>query len=262
MGRVGRAALCIGINAYPGTASELRGCVNDAEDWAAELKARGFETLLLLDGDAQKAAMISAIREMVASIGVDELLVVTFSGHGTWMVDEADGRIEALAPYDVKQAGPLRLDVLQELFRTRKAGGRIAFVSDSCHSGTIARKLAPPIALEAPRVRFLPPEHFLEVRQLAIAKLATRFPQSDPSRSDVVSLSAGQSGEYAFELELKGRANGVFTHCALEALKALPANATYQDWYQAVRAYLPSLSHLQRPRLDGPREQVGRSVFD
>ena len=30
-------ALCIGINDYPGTDSDLSGCVNDANDWAAAL---------------------------------------------------------------------------------------------------------------------------------------------------------------------------------------------------------------------------------
>ena len=33
-------ALCIGINNYPGTASDLAGCVNDVDDWAAALEER------------------------------------------------------------------------------------------------------------------------------------------------------------------------------------------------------------------------------
>ena len=37
-----KKALCIGINDYPGTDSDLSGCVNDANDWAAELGGRGF----------------------------------------------------------------------------------------------------------------------------------------------------------------------------------------------------------------------------
>jgi hypothetical protein len=32
-----KRALCIGINNYPGTHMDLNGCVNDANDWAAEL---------------------------------------------------------------------------------------------------------------------------------------------------------------------------------------------------------------------------------
>ena len=37
-----KRALCIGVNNYPGTHMDLEGCVNDAQDWAAELGARGF----------------------------------------------------------------------------------------------------------------------------------------------------------------------------------------------------------------------------
>ncbi|MGE5839594.1 MAG: caspase family protein, partial [Deltaproteobacteria bacterium] len=37
-----KRALCIGINDYPGTGSDLAGCVNDANDWAVLLKKRGF----------------------------------------------------------------------------------------------------------------------------------------------------------------------------------------------------------------------------
>ena len=38
-----KRALCIGINDYPGTGSDLAGCVNDANDWAEALAGRGFE---------------------------------------------------------------------------------------------------------------------------------------------------------------------------------------------------------------------------
>ena len=38
-----KRALCIGINDYPGTGSDLSGCVNDAKDWAGMLTGRGFD---------------------------------------------------------------------------------------------------------------------------------------------------------------------------------------------------------------------------
>ena len=50
-----KKALCIGINNYPGTDMDLRGCVNDAEDWAATLAARGFTVQKLIDAQATKA---------------------------------------------------------------------------------------------------------------------------------------------------------------------------------------------------------------
>ncbi|MFN7677703.1 MAG: caspase family protein, partial [Cyanobacteriota bacterium] len=49
-----KSALCIGINNYPGTDCDLRGCVNDANDWAATLAARGFTVKTLLDNQATK----------------------------------------------------------------------------------------------------------------------------------------------------------------------------------------------------------------
>ena len=36
-------ALCIGINDYPGTQSDLHGCVNDAQRLGARAARRGFE---------------------------------------------------------------------------------------------------------------------------------------------------------------------------------------------------------------------------
>ena len=35
-----RFALCVGVNDYEGPVSGLAGCVNDANDWAAALRAR------------------------------------------------------------------------------------------------------------------------------------------------------------------------------------------------------------------------------
>ena len=60
-----RYALCIGINDYPGTDMDLAGCVNDANDWAAEFAARGFAVTTLLDAEATKAGMQRAMRDVI-----------------------------------------------------------------------------------------------------------------------------------------------------------------------------------------------------
>src|SRR3972149_11336709 len=44
-----RRALCIGINDSPGTDSDLAGCANDANHWAAAFTDRGFAGETLLD---------------------------------------------------------------------------------------------------------------------------------------------------------------------------------------------------------------------
>eukprot|EP01034_Spumella_vulgaris_P021075 gene21075-27035_t len=104
-----KTALCIGINNYPGTHMDLQGCVNDAQDWAAVLTARGYKTTLLLDDKATKAAMVDAMSQLIASGGKDDSLIITYSGHGTYQPDEdgdeVDGLDEALCPYDLQTSG-------------------------------------------------------------------------------------------------------------------------------------------------------------
>jgi hypothetical protein len=62
-------ALCIGINDYPGTGSDLAGCVNDANDWATLLKNRGFLVDKLLDKQAKGDAIREAIEGTVGKAG-------------------------------------------------------------------------------------------------------------------------------------------------------------------------------------------------
>jgi metacaspase-1 len=75
-----KKALCIGINDYPGTESDLSGCLNDAHDWAGILEARQFEVRKLLDAQATKAAMKRAIGDLIAGAAPDDTLVITYSG--------------------------------------------------------------------------------------------------------------------------------------------------------------------------------------
>ena len=58
-----KRALCVGINDYPGTGSDLSGCVNDAKDWTEVLNARGYEVTTLLDGQAKRQALVDGTHE-------------------------------------------------------------------------------------------------------------------------------------------------------------------------------------------------------
>ena len=135
-------ALCIGINDYPGTGSDLAGCVNDANDWAKELRTRGFHVTQLLDRQATGAAMRGAIRSMLASAQSGDLALIQFSGHGSFVDDldgdEPDGTDECLCPYDISSKGPITDDELFSIYSGRPAGVKALMISDSCHSGTVA----------------------------------------------------------------------------------------------------------------------------
>jgi hypothetical protein len=129
--RVGqrRRALCIGINNYPGTHMDLSGCVNDANDWAAELAGRGFAVSKLIDSQATKAAMVNGIQSLIGGAVSGDVLVITYSGHGTYVPDtngdEIDGLDEGALPLrPADRWAALIDDEINTLFSARKAGVR------------------------------------------------------------------------------------------------------------------------------------------
>jgi metacaspase-1 len=260
-----KTALCIGINDYPGTDSDLAGCVNDAKDWADILKARGFSARLLLNRQATGARMREAIKQLLADARSGDSVVIQFSGHGSFVPDqngdEPDGTDECLVPYDVRRNGPITDDELFEILSDRAKGVKLIMVSDSCHSGSVA-KFAPSAtpsggttgAVIRTKTRFLPPGAFLgkrDVSRLGVKRAIRR--SSPPGRYAALLMSGCQDVESSWDAYFKGRPNGAFTFLALRALKRLPKNAQYQRWYKEIRKVLPSQQYPQTPNLYGTR---------
>ncbi|OGQ98147.1 MAG: peptidase C14 [Deltaproteobacteria bacterium RIFOXYD12_FULL_57_12] len=258
-------ALCIGINNYPGTENDLAGCVNDANDWSAALTSRGFTVKQLLEKKATGKAMREAIGAVVTGAKSGDLVVVQYSGHGSFVPDldgdEPDGTDECLCPYDISKNGPLTDDELFDLYSARATGVRVVMISDSCHSGTVARfaPISTPASTAgdaAPRrlVRFLPPATFLSRTELAKLGISRAMRRSNPPGRYAALLLAGcQDTEYSYDAYFQGRPNGAFSFVALRALAKLAASATYSAWYKAIRAALPSQQYPQTPNLFGTR---------
>jgi hypothetical protein len=277
--RMSNKALCIGINDYPGTRMDLNGCVNDANDWSEVLSARGFTVKKLLDATATKASMVDAIRNLIGGAVAGDSIVITYSGHGTYAPDESgderDGLDEALCPYDIGQGNVLLDDEINLLFAQRAAQVRILLVSDSCHSGTVTRAAPADPDAQGIRARFLPMASWLPESRLprtAGGKLATRVsitrthsPWSGAlyvAGGDVL-LAGCQEGpdNFSYDATFGGRSNGAFTYYALKALKGLKPNATYADWYGAMRQFLPSASFPQTPQLVGSKSACKLKVL-
>ncbi|MGQ0593948.1 MAG: caspase family protein [Gammaproteobacteria bacterium] len=260
-------ALCIGINDYPGTDSDLSGCVNDANDWANVMKTHGFAVSVLLDAQATKAAMTQAIGDLITGAQKGDALIVTYSGHGTWVPDasgdEPDSRDEALCPHDLARNGPLLDDDLHALFASRAQGVRILLISDSCHSGSVTRGDESDIDPGMPRARFLPPAVWMPASQLP--RNATRPPvlSGGLARTGGDLLLAGcKDTEYSWDTSFRNRPNGAFTYYALKTLKSLPAGASYEKWFAAIRDYLPSTRLPQAPQILGSRGARKFKIFE
>jgi hypothetical protein len=275
-----KKALCIGINNYPGTHMDLQGCVNDANDWAAELGARGFKVATLLDDQATKAAMVKAMGDLIGKGAKGDTLVITFSGHGTYQPDtdgdEADGLDEALCPYDLQTRGEaLTDDEIRNLFLSRKAGVRIVLLSDSCHSGTVTRA-AKAEKDATTRPRFMPMGNWLPEKLLPknrAGKTASTmvgaagtspFLGAYSNKLGDLLISGCKEGpnNFSYDARIAGRFNGAFTYYALKALKGMKPGASYADWHKAIAKYLPSASYPQSPQIVGSATARKGKVFE
>lgn len=261
-----RNALCIGINDYPGTESDLSGCVNDAHDWSAALTARGFSTRTLIDSKATKKAMIAEIGDLIGNAARNDSVVLTYSGHGTWVPDqsgdEPDGRDEALCPWDIGDGEVLLDDELHTLLRQRVAGVRIVIISDSCHSGSVTRGDTADLDPGMPSARFLPPEVWMKT-----ARLPSRMPGrilGGIARSGGDLLMAGcLDTQYSWDTSFKGRPNGAFTYYALKALASLPPGSSYGSWFKKITpTFLPTNRLPQNPQIFGSTSARGWKVFE
>lgn len=268
-----KRALCFGIN-YAGTSSQLAGCVNDANDWAEALEARGFDSIYTtLDAEATKGSMLIQMEDLVKQTGPDDLAVITYSGHGSWRVDrdgdEADRRDEVLCPVDYAKSGMLADDDLYRVFTSGHRWARVVFISDSCHSGSVNR-LAGPLGdaetyvqpgvidvhaggergISAYRAaKFLPPAEWMDEDQFEVARRVELAPARGRPRASALLLAACTDTQVAYDAWFDGRANGAFTYAALQALAENPV--TYRDWQRAINRRLPSVDYDQAPRLEG-----------
>jgi hypothetical protein len=258
-------ALVIGINDYPGHDADLAGCVNDANDIAAMLRARGCEPVMLLDRQATKQAIVTEMISLVTSLTAEQVGFISFSGHGTWVPDrdgdELDRRDEALVPADVVDESGLILDDQVDSILGLNRKSRLVLVTDSCHSGTVQRLFGTPG--QRRRRRFLSPAYFLDEVSLSRAQALQsaglgRKPARRQPRPNVIHYGACSDRETAADAVFDGRANGAFTYYFLRALQA--TNPTYKQVHVSVREHLPNWDFDQTPQLQGAAKEV-RRVF-
>jgi hypothetical protein len=266
-----RRALCVGINNYPGTQNDLKGCVNDARDWASLLtETFGFRDVeLLLDSQATRKAIKKKLGELASKGRAGDVLVFTYSGHGTHVPDvgeqdEADRRDEAICAHD----GNITDDELRKIIRDVPAKARLTVISDSCHSGTVtrqmlqrdqdARELFSEEGLDyAPKPRFMPPPDWAPTTRGLPAARGFLYPEKDMSELLLTGCTAGQ---LSYDAYLSGRYNGAMSATAIRLIKRKP-DQTYREFHQRLRQLLPTPRFPQSPQLEGSDEFKDLKLF-
>ncbi|POF29247.1 caspase family protein [Roseibium marinum] len=216
-------ALVIGVDAYEHV-SPLKGAVNDARDIAETLESAGVRDLTALyDGEASRAAVLSSWQALISRAGPDDVLVLSYAGHGAqepeWLAgSEEDGFDEVflLAGFDVSAPGNgerLRDDDVAAMLRA--AGGRSVLVlADSCHSGTMTRSIDPRIKRLGTRLVGLPPfkDDVLRSTPLPPDLARAGTPGEDLEDLDnVIYVGATVDGQVIPELLIGGKPRGALS---------------------------------------------------
>jgi uncharacterized caspase-like protein len=136
-------AVIVGVADYPGTINDLDYADDDAYDvrdaLLASINWEADHITLLVDSDATKANIHSAIGWMGSNGDADDAFFFFFAGHGTslddqYPFDEADGLDEALVQYDFATAGFVSDDELGDWIAAVPGGPRMVAI-DTCFSG-------------------------------------------------------------------------------------------------------------------------------
>ena len=140
-------SLHIGVNKvdpahYNGWEGTLRACEFDAEDMRALAVGKGFTASILLTQEATAAAVTAGIAAAADRLAESDIFFLSYSGHGGQVPDlnsddDADDKDETWVLYDRQLVD----DELYALFARFKPGVRIFMLSDSCHSGSVAKDI-------------------------------------------------------------------------------------------------------------------------
>lgn len=216
--------LVIGIDAYQHV-SPLNGAVNDASDISATLRAAGVQDLTTLyDADASRTAILSAWQALVSRSAPDDVLVLSYAGHGAqekeWTAgSETDGLDEVflLAGFDVSAPANgerLRDDDLAMMIRA--AGTRrVLILADSCHSGTMTRSVDPRVNRLGTRIVGLPPIENDVLRAAnhssPVAQMSAQDTLDAQELENVVYIGATVDGQVIPELMISGEPRGALS---------------------------------------------------
>lgn len=267
-----KKALCVGINDYPfSQVNDLRGCVNDANDWATLLKDHFdfTDVKILLDKKANKANMLSGVKNLLAGAKSGDVLVFTNASHGTYRADE-DGDEpnydEAICPHDT-DSNLIIDDDLRELFANIPEGVRLTVISDSCHSGSVTRVMVPKSRRErrnrelAPNVwggRMLSGEQMSAARKRKRQQKGEKYPESGMKE---ILLSGCKSNQTSADAHIAGGFHGAMSYYAIQTIRDADYKLTYAQLHMYMKNKLMDEMYEQEPQLEGTDENKNRQIF-
>ena len=230
-----KRALLIGIDVYPHLPGDrqLYGCTNDVALLYDLLQHRfGFadqNISCLRNKQATREGILKAFQRLLAAVKVDDIVVVHYSGHGSYMKDNSKGAgwTETIVPYDSgrKASNHPSTDIkdieISERLLTMLVSKTpfVTLLFDSCHSGSILRDDF------GTAVRGIEPDGELRNnRDIESTMKSGWIPQIPGHRGDLLReryalLAACRADEKASETSINGTSYGAFTYHLCKLIK-------------------------------------------
>jgi uncharacterized caspase-like protein len=240
-------ALSVAINKY--NTAPLRGCINDSEHIAFELKQYGYDVIRLHDERATKSEIIRNLEELLSnSVGK---FVFHYSGHGSQVPcdngTEDDGLTEILCPYDLIDSNGkwsnnyITDDELQQIF-SKYPNVEITCLMDCCHSGSLTRELK----LNSNVSRYIPSP---------LENVNNKTPFNISNVDNVICFSAAKDSETAADAFIDGKYQGAFTAALLTS------SGNRGIVFKTIEDYMVSHGYSQHPQLSCSEKQLTENLF-
>jgi len=260
-GGVMKRALHIGINDYPGTQNDLRGCINDANQWKETASRKGFNSfVMLLNDQATRSNVKNEMIKIISESKDGDTLLITYSGHGSKVADSMNGDEEDKVDETwYLYNGNFVDDEIREILSKIPQGVKATIVSDSCHSGSITRALLSTFNAEGySKPRYMPPENIVECAVVGSIESSRAFAYPESGMNHIL-IAGASSTEYSYDAFFD-KPMGALTYYATQIIDANP-NFTYNQFYDELMKKLPSARYPQTPQLEGPDSLKNSIMF-
>ncbi|MBZ4422374.1 caspase family protein [Myxococcus sp. RHSTA-1-4] len=249
-------SLHLGLNAvdsaHYGSPLPLSGCHNDARDMGAIAQATGFRSRICLDAEATAPAVIAAINDAARTLRPGDTFLLTYAGHGAQVPDESGDESDALDETWVLFDRMLLDDELYAALSAFSGGVRVLLISDSCHSGSVARTAtyrqlagASPVASQyvGANCFFRTPsesgfgQRVLRQHASQYQALTREIPPNprERVRAAVIQLSGCQDEQ----LSADGQGNGLFTSNLKEVWSSGQFRGSHRAFWQHIGRTMP-----------------------
>ena len=255
-----KRALHIGINDYPGTQNDLRGCVNDAARWKEVAQRRSFSSFVtLLNNQATTSNVKKEMKKIIKNSKKDDTLLITYSGHGSKVVDTNGDELDKVDETWFLYNGHLVDDEIRAMLSEVADGVKVIIISDSCHSGTVTRALFSTLyADDYSKPRYMPPKDAIECA--TIGSLEAIRPLGLPEKDmNHILITGCKSTEYSYDAHFD-KPMGAMTYYATQIIDSNP-DITYNEFYTLLKKKLPSSKYPQSPQLEGSDEMKNSKML-